>query len=39
MKGYQYKDPDTNVADLNRINKNGVCKYILKQDDVNNKGG
>ncbi|KAG4086031.1 hypothetical protein H8356DRAFT_1373602 [Neocallimastix lanati (nom. inval.)] len=38
MEGYQYKDPDTNVADLNRINKNGVCKYILEQDDVNNKG-
>ncbi|KAL6631238.1 hypothetical protein U3516DRAFT_738061 [Neocallimastix sp. 'constans'] len=31
MEGYHYKDPDTNVADLNRINKNGV-------DDVNNKG-
>ncbi|KAL6590721.1 hypothetical protein LY90DRAFT_678916 [Neocallimastix californiae] len=38
MEGYQYKDPDTNVADLNRINKNGVGKYILGQDDVNNKG-
>jgi len=29
MEGYHYKDPDTNVADLNRINKNGVGKYIL----------
>ncbi|KAG4093992.1 hypothetical protein H8356DRAFT_1428406 [Neocallimastix lanati (nom. inval.)] len=33
MEGYQYIDPDTNVADLNRVNKNGIG-----QDNVNNKG-
>ena len=28
MEGYQYIDPDTNVADLNRVNKNGIGIYI-----------
>ncbi|ORY20258.1 hypothetical protein LY90DRAFT_516938 [Neocallimastix californiae] len=38
IKEYQYKGPDTNVTYLNRVNKNGVGKYIFEQNDVNNKG-
>jgi len=38
MEGYQTKDSITNIAEIDKVNKNGVGKYILGQDDVDNKG-
>ena len=38
MEGYQYKNPDTNIAEIDKVNSNCVGKYILGQDDEKNKG-